>query len=283
MLRRLARRQTLASFDYQWADLPDGDAMLSDPWFRSNVDRILVDELLGIEREWFQGRSVLDAGCGAGRWTVGLLRLGCSVLAIDASAAAIERTLAHSRQLVPEAVETGRLQVARVDLLDLPPQVQERRFDLVFCFGVLHHTGDTRAALMNITSLVRPDGLVFLYLYGSPSVGPAKRLFLGCLRMGLAPLSFSAKRKMLSRLFPERDTHQAFDLLSPLINQRLSFEQVSRWLHEAGFSDVQRSLVHTELYLRAARPHCSARPFRLPPSPPFWFERYKRASCASLP
>src|SRR6266545_5892528 len=91
MLASLRRRQTLASFDYQWGELPEGDAMLSDPWFRENVDRILVEELLCVERDWFRGRRVLDAGCGIGRWTLGFLRLGCDVTAVDFSPRALER------------------------------------------------------------------------------------------------------------------------------------------------------------------------------------------------
>ena len=56
MLDSLRRRQTLASFDYQWGVIPSGDTMLSDPWFVENADRILADELLGVDRRWFRGR-----------------------------------------------------------------------------------------------------------------------------------------------------------------------------------------------------------------------------------
>ena len=48
MRRSVRQRQTLASFDYQWRSLPEGDAMLSDPWFRENVDRIVSEEVLGV-------------------------------------------------------------------------------------------------------------------------------------------------------------------------------------------------------------------------------------------
>ncbi|HET9315018.1 MAG TPA: class I SAM-dependent methyltransferase, partial [Vicinamibacteria bacterium] len=141
MLDRLRRRQTLASFDHQWGCLREGDAMLSDPWFRENVDRVIVEELLCVERDWFHGKTVLDAGCGIGRWTLGLLRLGCRVLAVDASTHALEAVHAGLRELAPDAVAEGRLETRQVDLLDLPPDIRERRFDLVFSFGVLHHTG----------------------------------------------------------------------------------------------------------------------------------------------
>src|SRR5262249_5762627 len=155
---------TLASFDYQWGHMAEGDAMLSDEWFAANVERIVADELLGLERTWFQGRAALDVGCGGGRWTLGLLRLGCRVLAIDASPQALRETRARMERLAADAVAEGRLETAEADLLHPDAPWATRRFDLVFSFGVLHHTGDTRRALRNVAALVAPSGVLFLYL-----------------------------------------------------------------------------------------------------------------------
>jgi SAM-dependent methyltransferase len=276
MLERLRRRQTLASFDHQWGALREGDAMLSDPWFRENVDRVLVEELLCVEREWFRGRTVLDAGCGIGRWTLGLLRLGCRVLSVDASAHALEAVQAGMRELAPQAVAEGRLATRQVDLLDLPADLRAQRFDLVFSFGVLHHTGDTRRALTGLAPLVRDDGLLFLYLYGSRSVDFAKRMVLATLRYGLAPLPFSWKARALRVLRRGRDPHQSFDTFSPLINDTYEHETVEAWLRELGFPDVTRTIDYTELYLRARRRADAGHPLRALPTRPYWFERYRR-------
>jgi SAM-dependent methyltransferase len=276
VLDSLRRRQTLASFDFQWGELPAGEAMLSDPWFVENVDRIVASELLGIDRGWFRGREALDAGCGGGRWTLGLLRLGCRVTAVDFSPHALESTRAQMARLAPEALAEGRLATEKVDLLSMPAPLAGRRFDVVFSFGVLHHTGDTRRALGNVAGLTRDDGVLFAYLYGVRSLTPARRLALALARAGLAPFGFRAKRMLLARILPGRDTHQAFDLLSPLVNDRQTHEEVEGWLRELGFSDVTRTIDHRELFLRAARPSCSARPFLPCPVPPYWFERYRR-------
>lgn len=276
MLESLRRRQTLASFDYQWGELPEGDAMLSDPWFRENVDRILVEELLCVDRGWFRGRSVLDAGCGLGRWTLGFLRLGAVVTAVDFSSHALERVEKNMRLLAPEAVAEGRLSTERVDLLDLPPALAARRFDLVYSFGVLHHTGDTARALANLAPLVKADGLLFLYLYGSRSQTAATRLVLAALRAGLAPLPFRAKRTLLRAILPARDPHQAFDTFSPLVNDTYTHEEVEGWLRGLGFADVARTIDYTELYLRARRDPGAPHPLRPPARRPYWFERYRR-------
>jgi SAM-dependent methyltransferase len=272
----LRRRQTLASFDYQWRELAEGEAMLSESWMRDQAGAIVADELLGIDQGWFAGRSALDAGCGGGRWTLGLLRLGCRVTAVDASGGAVAATAEQMRRLAPEAVAAGRLEAFPADLLDPPAELAGRRFDLVFSFGVLHHTGDTRRALANVAALVAPDGVLFVYLYGRRSVPPGHRLALAVARSALAPLPFRLKRRLLASLFPGRDTHQAFDLFSPLVNDRYRHETVEAWLRELGFHEVARTLDHTELFLRASRRACSARPFRPPAGRPFWFERHRR-------
>jgi len=278
MFKRLRQCETLQSFDYQWRCLSQGDAMLSDPWFLDNVERILVDELLCIDRSWFSGKRVLDAGCGLGRWTIGLLRLGCRVLAVDASPSALRALEEQARALVPHAVAAGRLETAQVDLLQLPEALAASRFDLVFSFGVLHHTGDTRRALANVASLVDDDGVLFLYLYGARSVGWIQRAILAAVRWGLMPLPFAAKVRVLRVLRPHKDPHQLFDLFSPIINDRLDHEVVGRWLGELGCSEIVHTIEHSELYLRARKRPGSQLPECPLPTRPYWFERYRRRS-----
>lgn len=274
-LPQVLRRQTLASFDYQWRELPEGAALVSDPWFAENVDRIIAEELLAMRREWFRGKHVLDAGCGAGRWTIGLLRLGCEVTAVDASASALERARENVEQTLG-ADALGRLHTRRVDLLHPPADMSADRFDCVFSFGVLHHTGDTRRALENIASLVNEAGVLFLYLYGHGSIAPGARLFLAGRRLLLAPLPYAAKRRLISMVYRRSDPHALFDILSPTINTRHRFDEVRGWLGNAGFHAVTRTIEHSELFLRAARWPAAVEPFAAPlPKPPYWFERYR--------
>lgn len=270
----LRQKQTLRSFDWQWRELPEGGALLTEPWFRERVDSIIAEELLCVSRDWFPGRTVLDAGCGNGRWTIGLLKLGCQVCAVDASEAALGHLQAAVDELCTEE-ERERLEVEQVNLLDLPDDLRGREFDLVFTFGVLHHTGNTRQALRNVAALAGADGMLFAYLYGRGSVSRKQSARLELVRVALAPLPFSVKRKVIARLSRGGDTHQAFDCLSPTINTRHTFEEVGAWLAEAGFEDVEETIRHTELFVRALRDREALSSYLLPkPEPPYWFERY---------
>ena len=275
MIRSLLRRQTLASFDYQWRELPEGGGLLSDEWFNDNAVRIISEELLCVRADWFRGKRILDAGCGSGRWTVGLLRLGADVVATDVS----EHALGYARENVAtlcSTAEAARFHAVRANLLDLPAELRTERFDCVFSFGVLHHTGDTRRALANVARLVGgEDGVVFLYLYGRESVGTLARLALASQRYALAPLPFAVKRRVVAALRRGADVHQSFDLLSPTINDRYTFVEVAGWLHDLGFDDVARTADHSELFIRALRRTDTLAEDRLPPPErPYWFERY---------
>jgi len=270
--RRLRQKQTLASFDYQWKELPEGGGLLTDDWFGEHVDEILSEELLCLTRDWFAGKRVLDAGCGNGRWTIGLLRLGSEVVAVDASSHGLRRLEEAVDDLVPEGRE--RLETREIDLLRLPEDLASDRFDLVFSFGVLHHTGDTWRALENIARLVAGDGVLFLYLYGRESLGAPTRAKLQLTRLALAPLPFGLKRWLLESR-PQLDVHQAFDSLSPTINERHSMAEVTEHLSAADFPSIERTIDHSELFVRALRNPVAVQEYELShPTPPYWFDRY---------
>ena len=76
--------QTRASFNTQWDMLPEGAHLVTDEAFVANSGK-LIETYTQLPASWFKGKSILDAGCGNGRWAYALSRLGANVMAVDQS------------------------------------------------------------------------------------------------------------------------------------------------------------------------------------------------------
>ncbi|MBI3075899.1 MAG: class I SAM-dependent methyltransferase [Deltaproteobacteria bacterium] len=274
-MKKLLQKQTLASFDFEWRlfeeHLNAGTSQTRDHW-NQVVDIILAEQELCIGREWFPGRRVLDVGCGVGRWIEGFRKLGCVVDGLDASPSAC-------RYLSSVYSGSPTVRVVRLNLFDLPgSSLWSERYDLVFAWGVLDHTGDTSEALRLISTLVRDDGLLYLFLYGKRAGSWKGNLFIRTSRLLLLPLPFRAKAWIL-RLFlrTPRAVRNAFDQYSPIINARFDYSRVIAWLQALGFNEIFRPYIDAgQIFVRASRSACSARPyFRPPPRHPYWWEGFQ--------
>lgn len=231
-------RQTRASFDYQWRSLPKGHAMLSNPEWKAKVADQIV-EYTGLPRDWFRGKRVLDAGCGQGRWTYGFgtLEVGRCV-SVDISPAAIERTANVAREF------SDRIEVHQKNLLqDLELPVD---FDLVWCFGVLHHTGDTYKGFQNVAKRVKPGGCLFLMIYAEPRPDRADAYLyyheMFDMRSRLRNLPFDEKVSRLEQKYGKELLHGYFDAISPEINDLYRWDEIVSWVLQAGFEDVRRTV-----------------------------------------
>jgi len=105
--------------------------------------------------EVFRGRFVLEAGCGAGRFTEVMLGAGARVIATDLSSA-VEANLencGHFRDYF----------VCQADLRRLP--VPPGAFDIVVCVGVIQHTPDPEETIERLCGYVAPGGWLFIDHY----------------------------------------------------------------------------------------------------------------------
>jgi 2-polyprenyl-6-hydroxyphenyl methylase/3-demethylubiquinone-9 3-methyltransferase len=119
------------------------------------------------------GRGVLDIGCGSGLHTLAALRLGASeVTAVDLDA----NSVAAARSVL-ERFWTGRAPILRqASVFELASE-GIGAFDIVYSWGVLHHTGDMNRAIRAAAAHVKPGGLLALALYGkTPYCGIWKRI-----------------------------------------------------------------------------------------------------------
>jgi 2-polyprenyl-3-methyl-5-hydroxy-6-metoxy-1,4-benzoquinol methylase len=103
---------------------------------------------LGPAWDELPGSRVLEAGCGAGRFTEVLLAQGADVTSVDLSAA-VDANEAN----FPSG---DRHRVAQADVRSLP--FRPRSFDVVFCLGVVQHTPDPEETIAALYEQVRPGG-----------------------------------------------------------------------------------------------------------------------------
>lgn len=249
-------RETKASFDFQWAELPVGRFMLESPEFRAEATGY-VREFTGLPAAWFKGKSVLDAGCGLGRYSWALCQLGARVTSIDQSDHGLRRTAEACRDC-----EGHR--VLKVDLLHELPLTEE--FDLVWSFGVLHHTGDTYGAFKHVARWVKPGGYLYVMIYGKPREGIASDYAeineydmwrRRTRNLGLREKLAAVREHMRTegfRVTGEEHVHGYFDAISPPINDLYTYEEVESWFLEAGFTGITQTVATRNLHIIGRRP-----------------------------
>lgn len=139
-----------AAFGSQWKKyrLTQLDSYTCVPISRTRLKRCLGDELWAHLKD----KQVLEAGCGAGRFTEVLLEKGAVVTSIDLSEA-----VEANQENFPQS---ERHRIAQADILSMPFQSQQ--FDVVLCLGVIQHTPSPERTIAALYDQVKPGGsLVF--------------------------------------------------------------------------------------------------------------------------
>jgi len=109
-----------------------------------------------------QGKRFLDAGSGSGLFSLAARRLGAQVISFDYDTQSVACTAELKRRYFPEDAEWT---VEQGSVLDAPFLRAHGSFDIVYSWGVLHHTGDLWTALGNACDSVAPGGLFYTSIY----------------------------------------------------------------------------------------------------------------------
>jgi ubiquinone/menaquinone biosynthesis C-methylase UbiE len=126
-----------------------------------------VPELAASEKHWrlfyspqeVRGKSVLDAGCGTGVFSIIFARNGAGrVTGIDISPGSLET----ARNLKAK-FGIGSAEFRLQDMLQLP--FADGSFDIVWAWGTVHHTTDPFRAISELIRVLRPGGSLFLAVY----------------------------------------------------------------------------------------------------------------------
>jgi len=109
-----------------------------------------------------RGKRFLDVGSGSGLFSLAARRLGASVRSFDYDPKSVACTQELRRRYFPDDPDWT---VERGSALDADYLGRLGRFDVVYSWGVLHHTGALWQALENVSPLVADGGRLFLAIY----------------------------------------------------------------------------------------------------------------------
>jgi ubiquinone/menaquinone biosynthesis C-methylase UbiE len=131
-----------------------------------------VPELEASEKHWrlfyspeeVRGKSVLDAGCGTGIFSIIFARNGAGrVVGIDISPGSLE-----TAKSLKEKFNLSNTEFRLQDMLRLP--FPDAAFDIVWAWGTVHHTTDPLQAVSELIRVLRPGGSLFLAVYKKTKV-----------------------------------------------------------------------------------------------------------------
>jgi SAM-dependent methyltransferase len=229
------------------------------------------------------GQSVLEVGCGAGRFTQVLLDAGANVCSFDYSSA-VEACWSNNGP-------HERFTLAQADLYRIP--YPPNFFDKVFCYGVLQHTPDVKRAFMSLVPHLKPGGKLAVDLYRKtpwntrwtakywyrpittrmsrdllrrlvewyvPRWIPIDNAFqrVRVLRYAVPAIvpcwNYTGMLPLTSEQIKSWAILDTFDALSPKYDSPQTEETLAGWCDEAGLQDVQIQVGGNGLICNARKP-----------------------------
>jgi SAM-dependent methyltransferase len=247
------QERTKSAYDLQWNRFKI---------LRPEEDRATFRNRTGLNDQDLAGATVLDAGCGMGRYLRIVAETGAKVVGMDLSGAVVA-----ARETT---ADWPNVSLVRGDLLR--PPLADGSFDHIYSLGVLDHTPDPRSAFLALSQLLKPGGRIVIWVY--PKERPALEAIIGVQRavstrlplgvlMALSRLTapiggwkrrlMASKHRIVARTGvalnvltigvsmhpdPEVRVCDTLDWYAPRYLSRHTPEEVSGWFAAAGLVDV---------------------------------------------
>lgn len=137
--------------------------------FSRQLDESRIDEAVRslislFGEDTIRGKSFLDIGCGSGLFSIAAARLGASkVVGLDVDPVSVSTSQANAAHWLKDSstpltfLNLSALNTGQMDALG--------KFDIVYSWGVLHHTGNMALALKNAAQRVEDHGLFMIAIY----------------------------------------------------------------------------------------------------------------------
>ncbi|MBV9087044.1 MAG: class I SAM-dependent methyltransferase [Acidobacteriaceae bacterium] len=210
--------------------------------------------------ERWRGKKVLEIGCGLGTDTVNFARAGAQVTAVDLSPASLE--LARKRVGLYGFEDRVRFYCGSAEELSLVVPVD--RYDLVYSFGVIHHTPHPERVIDQLRQYTAPGSTVKIMVYHRYSW----KVFWILMSYG------KGKFWKLDQLVAENSEAQTGCPVTYTYSRR----QARELLESRGFHPIEMKVEHIFPYRVADYTqyrYVKARPWSWMPASMFsWFERH---------
>jgi 2-polyprenyl-3-methyl-5-hydroxy-6-metoxy-1,4-benzoquinol methylase len=111
--------------------------------------------------ERWRGKRVLEVGCGIGTDSINFARAGANLTAVELSGESL-RIAAERAEVMGGA---DRIRFVQANAEELTSSLDDEPYDLVYSFGVIHHTPRPERALAEMRALMAPGGTLKLMIY----------------------------------------------------------------------------------------------------------------------
>ena len=263
--RFVERDNYASSFGYQW-NLFKSEQLDSVNGTRLSETRLFSETAW--TRDWMDGKWILDAGCGAGRFLDVASTTGAQVVGVDISNA-VDAARASLK-------DRRNVHLVQASIYELPfrPGV----FDGCYCIGVIQHTPDPEASLRSLPRVLKPGGRLAATIYERkpwtllnakylvrPLTKRMKKQRLLAMIKGVMPVLFPLTNVMFrvpllgpvfnftipvanytnERALTRQQRYDwavldTFDMLSPQYDHPQTFEEAERALTAAGIVELRR-------------------------------------------
>src|SRR6266404_6251481 len=151
-----------------------------------------------------KGKKILEVGCGAGAHSALFKRYGAKVVPLDIT---VDRVISAQRKL--KLVRQGYGCAIQGDAENLP--FEDNSFDIVYSFGVLHHTENTEKAIGELHRVLKPGGQAAVMLYAKSSY---VYLFNQLLVQGILRGNYARNGRWLGKVSEGKPKHS--DVYNPI-------------------------------------------------------------------
>ncbi|MBK7433216.1 MAG: class I SAM-dependent methyltransferase [Chitinophagaceae bacterium] len=182
-----------------------------DSFSGSPISENRLNRCLGDLKDHLNDKLVLEAGCGAGRFTEILLKKGATLVSADLSSA-----VEVNAENFPVS---EKHQVIQADINDMP--YADETFDVVICMGVIQHTPDPEQTIRNLYALVKKGGRLVIdhYTFNRSRLFRLHYFYRMYYRKQPASVTIPATRRIVGKYLPLHKRFAHNKLMSVLLNR----------------------------------------------------------------